>query len=352
MTRMRRPLWPPLDVIEACLAGEAPDSPGQAEAVVLPVSFDAGPAAAADLAVPPFLKEAFARREAVATAGFSGAPEAGQIRSVPPRVSGESGDVSPPLPVLLDRAIGNGPYWKGWVVAPEADYATDRDVVLEERDAPVDPVAAMVQTWNAVQVDPAGGAILGRLSEDRLDAVREVARGVPVPDDIPEPGLVFLRDLPGGQTVLSGTMLGELDDPRRHYQRLYRMAARSIEVGGAAVASPGRRVAWLKPAFAVAATLLIAQSAVLIGLQLQPPDDGVSVWRSAGEANAGVQLRIIFKADARESEIRALLGTMGGQFVAGPDAYGEYVIRIDKLPLDQALLQLRASPLVDSVEGK
>lgn len=351
MSAARRPLWPPLASIESGLLGDAnadqPDS-GVSQA---PVSLAVSPLEPDQVAVPDFLNEAFARREAVDRAGFSRQPVEGQIRSLVPASGTEPAPPFSvtPMAVLLDRSLG-GAYWTGWIVAPESDYASNRDVLIEERDDPVDPVAAMIQTWNSVTVDPSGAPVLGQLSPERLDAVRSLVKNIPRNvDDVPQPGFVFLRDIPGGHTILTGTPLGELDDPRRRYQKVYQLAARGISVSSAVRSKVGEARRF-KAAFAVAATLVLGLSITLQQMHTREPDDDLRQVRGIGSSSAKAgMIRVIFKPDARDAEIRKALDHIGGQIVSGPDSFGEYTIQLGKWTAKDATVFLRTTGLVDSV---
>lgn len=130
--------------------------------------------------------------------------------------------------LLLDRCLG-GDRWVGWMAAPECDWASAFDVLLEPGDDPFDPMCGVIQTWNAVTLRAiALGDVrmLGRLSPNRLAAVRAVqgeyraAHDVMVP---PELGRIALRVVNGAFTVLTGAPLLP-QDPRRDYQDIYRRA--------------------------------------------------------------------------------------------------------------------------------
>jgi len=117
--------------------------------------------------------------------------------------------------------------WSGWLMSWETDYATDRDVLLEAADEPYDPLAAMVQTWNPVNIYlPATSAVLGELTADRLAAIREVAAGAaPAANEPARPGRWVQCATAGGRLVLTGTPLAAGADPRQCYRNLYTQAA-------------------------------------------------------------------------------------------------------------------------------
>jgi hypothetical protein len=123
-----------------------------------------------------------------------------------------------------------GTFWRGWLVSPEVDYATDRDVVVEPDDGPTDPLAGMVQTWNPLTLMvPTTTRILARLSTYRLNLIKEVA-GEPNSGEewLATPGKIALRPTSSGRIVLTGSPLGNEDDPRHEYQDLYATLAKRL----------------------------------------------------------------------------------------------------------------------------
>jgi hypothetical protein len=170
-------------------------------------------------------------------ADFPEEPQAGQARLVE-RVVGPGGEQDWDLPralaVLLLEETETPQVWYGFLAAPEVDYATHLDVLLEAgTDDPFDPVAGMVQVWNPVYVYlPSTGRVLAQLSAQRVAAVRAVAGELlsgaePDPGEA-RPGVVGVRETAGGRTVVTGTPLGGEDDPRRRYQALYHAAAEAV----------------------------------------------------------------------------------------------------------------------------
>ncbi|CRI67851.1 hypothetical protein THIOKS1860020 [Thiocapsa sp. KS1] len=138
-------------------------------------------------------------------------------------------DMAHPFAVLLSEPIEHPDIWYGWLMASEIDYAESGDLLLEESDQPVDPLAAMVQTWNPVHLYlPCASAALGRLSPERLAAVRDLANDMAEADPDPaaaDPGTLVHRTTSSGYLVLTGSPLGYDADPRSRYQQLYFEAA-------------------------------------------------------------------------------------------------------------------------------
>lgn len=134
-----------------------------------------------------------------------------------------------PLAVLLAGPTEERDLWQGWLMAWETDYASDGDLILDDQDDPHDPLAAMVQVWNPLQLYwPAASAVLGQLQPERLAAVRDLA--LEMSKTSPEPGTgragtLVQRATSGGHLVLTGMPLVDADDPRWRYREFYFAAA-------------------------------------------------------------------------------------------------------------------------------
>jgi anti-sigma factor RsiW len=107
---------------------------------------------------------------------------------------------------------------------------------------------------------------------------------------------------------------------------------------------------WFAPAFAVAATLVIVQTGVIVYL-LTPGNDRLGTLSAPQPAaSEGRLLQVTFKPQATEAQLRALLNTAGAEIVSGPGALGVYVIAVptDRAEAARAVLAGRAD-LVESV---
>lgn len=97
------------------------------------------------------------------------------------------------------------------------------------------------------------------------------------------------------------------------------------------------------PAFAGAAALVVVQGAVIGGLMMQLDEAHESVKQAEyralnvqpGAAASTPLLRISFKAKTTEEDMRALLGKLGGSFVGGPTAFGDYLVLVDPARIEQ-----------------
>lgn len=166
-------------------------------------------------------------------------PAAGQIvmaRQIrTPRPGQIDAVMQVPLYVLLDAPAESPDTWHGWLVSGETDYASWWDFVLQETDMPFDPEASMVQVWNPVRIYlPMIDRLAGRLQPARLQAVRALAAEYltnATPSQAPVwPGHVAQRETLHGLSVVTGSPLGDEDDPRHRYQHLYFHAADAIKL--------------------------------------------------------------------------------------------------------------------------
>lgn len=227
MTRSRS-LHPSLAEIENALF--APQAAVVTDAEMpMPVPDDSP--AVTDAEMPPWLAELIHRRVSASAAFADRAlPSTGQIVQVfrARDADGQPLELARPFAVLLNEPAEHG-LWYGWCCAPDLDWATAFDLLLEPDDEPFDPLAGMVQLWNPVYVQPGDcDRVLAVLAPERLAAVRALAVDFvtgAIPDHPPMPGWMDARTLASGHVVLTGTPLGGDDDPRHEYQYLYHHAA-------------------------------------------------------------------------------------------------------------------------------
>lgn len=351
-----RSLWPSIEVIESSLKiGVAaplhfPDREESAEVEHDDTGSDEMPA---------FLRDKIRRRVSSRIAQFDTQPKAGQIW----RFDGKQ-DNAAPLCVLLDLPQDEH-RWQGWLAAAETDYATDRDVLLEPKDEPFDPLAGMVQTWNPVAVDIRNGSrVLAQLAEHRLAAIREVASGQCEPGGGARPGFVAPLKTDSGATVLAGTRITHPEDPRHRYQNLYRIAAQSLEPQqlqqtANVIPLPNRQHVWRNVGWSLAASVLLVQAAIIANLMRSQPGTTVeaqinqaSEYRAVPQAPVSYSyLEVYFKPDTREVEIRKLLTRLNASIADGPGEFGQYRIKVMAGSAQDAVSKIQASGLVDSVRG-
>lgn len=360
---MRVELYPPISLIRNGLFGEE-----------LPIEREttrSDPAVQENnFEMPAFLADMVSRRVASQAAFPPEDLAAGQIRHLAriPKVDGKGRSLGRSFGVLLGACLG-GQCWSGWMVAQEADYATDRDLVLQTEDGPFSPEAAMVQAWNPVRIWLRGDeAILGKLAPRYLGAVSSLAEnrvnaGAFVPS---RPGRIGAWNLNDGTTVVTGTPLGDQADPRREYQKLYGDLA--VEICAAAVTQPQFRTEpagpglfdWLqhifvRPAWTFGAIALVLAQGLWIMLSSTLPPDETAVYRSAAHIQkadpCSSRIRIIFKPETPYAEVVVLLRRIDAIVADGPSETGEVWVT---LPNDQKRQEaagvLKLSPLVEAAD--
>jgi hypothetical protein len=217
-------LWPSLETIRSEFYPEPVNSKGLPP-ILNALSFRQSKASMRELMGP--LQDLARRRAAVTERKFSRDWAPGRL--VPIKV------LASVRAVLLDQHIGPD-QWRAFMVAPECDWASDSDVLLEPFDEPFDPICGMVQTWNSVLVRRAQLAsedVLGELSVSRMTAIREVQKEASLQSNAAydsAPGYIALRSLSSGATILTGSPLGdvEVSEPRVAYKAMYKRIALSI----------------------------------------------------------------------------------------------------------------------------
>ena len=103
---------------------------------------------------------------------------------------------------------------------------------------------------------------------------------------------------------------------------------------------------------AVAVALVLAQAGVLGLLALQFKDPGEGAMRTATQdpTPRGPLLRVSFRADLREGDLRRVLTDIGGEIVGGPGQLGIYLVRIREGSLAAAAQRLRDTGTTELVE--
>jgi hypothetical protein len=262
---------------------------------------------------------------------------------------------------------------RGWLVAGETLYASDRDWVLQQDDvqSELDPRLGMVQLWNAIDVsrdqlrEPSA-----RLCDGVLDAVERVAAIRHMQHDLaPSAGRIGLVESEGVSWV-SGTPLGAIDS-RRRYQHLYRRLAASIDRTATAVdvpidasdtAASGRiipidaarrqRRAWVNADFwrgaGLAATVLLAVGLPYIHGQRTTNRRAIATMRGLETQRASVTFDVHFASGTTLAQLTALLQEGQMRIVSGPDARAAYRVEARASTAQTARKLLNASALVVS----
>jgi hypothetical protein len=133
-----------------------------------------------DASIPDAIRQLIQQRNQAALHTFSQSPCEGMIILVG-KGDGSGKDLelamASPLVVILDKKSRHKNVWNAWMVAKETDYATDWDMVFDpHNDAPLDPLAGMVQVWNPLQINVSLiGKPIGELTTERLTKLRNLA---------------------------------------------------------------------------------------------------------------------------------------------------------------------------------
>ena len=316
----------------AIVAARLPSAPSSADLLDAEVSGDTPDWRG--IAVPEHLMQRFARRSDAAP--LAARPIAGGQIHLLARCPGFGA-------VLLDAWDSSRQRWRGWLVTPDTAYADACGLVVEERDAPADPRAGLVLCDMPVTVAVADlGACLGVFSQDRLQAARWIELHGRDNAAAAAPGVVARVALPDGY-ALTGTPLGmAAKDSRNAYRQLLREGLQQLQI---ALATPAAGTAipaipvlpaapvkaanasrWLKMATAVAASVMVAQS-VWIFLPRQAAMVDNAEYRGGGSGvETGVRIRVLFRADATEAEIRTWLQREQLDIVSGPDTLGAFTL--------------------------
>ncbi len=237
--------------------------------------------------------------------------------------------------VLLDAWDSTRQRWRGWLVTPDTAYADACGLVVEERDAPADPRAGLVLCDMPLALAVTDlGACIGVFSQERLQAARWLEAHGRANAAAAAPGVIARVALPGDGYALTGTPLsGELGkDGRLAYRQLLRQGLQQLQIAPADAVAPASKPVqaanasrWLKVVTAVAASVMVVQSAWLF----LPKDEAVvgnAEFRSGSGVETGVRLRVLFRADATEAELRTWLQREQLEIVAGPDTLGAFTL--------------------------
>ncbi|OHV94191.1 hypothetical protein AKG95_26895 [Janthinobacterium lividum] len=310
----------------AIVAARLPSPPSSADLLDAEVSGDTPDWRG--IAVPEHLMQRFARRSDAAP--LAARPIAGGQIHLLARCPGFGA-------VLLDAWDSSRQRWRGWLVTPDTAYADACGLVVEERDAPADPRAGLVLCDMPVTLAVTDlGACLGVFSQERLQAARWLEQHGRANGAAAAPGVIARVALPGDDYALTGTPLSsELGkDGRVAYRQLLRQGLQQLQIASADAAAPPAKVPmqaanssrWLKLVTAVAASVMLVQSAWLF----LPKDQAVvgnAEFRNGGSGvETGVRTRVLFRAEATEAEIRTWLQREQLEIVAGPDTLGAFTL--------------------------
>lgn len=142
---------------------------------------------------------------------------------------------------------------------------------------------------------------------------------------------------------------GALDEVLRRIDRSAKPAQRAgVKDFFARLFAPGLS----SPQLAVACAVVVVQFGV-IGTLLRElgEDSDYAAFRSVQARPPSTQfLRVMFKPDIRESELRESLTSIGAEIVAGPSQIGDYYLLVDRERISIELSTLKANPKIASAE--
>jgi hypothetical protein len=104
---------------------------------------------------------------------------------------------------------------------------------------------------------------------------------------------------------------------------------------------------------AAAVALVVLQAGVIgiLGWQFTQTEDESLLRAGAQDSTPrGPLLRVSFRADLPEGELRRALGAIGGEIVGGPGQLGIYLVRIKEGTLGEAAQRLRATGTTELIE--
>lgn len=111
------------------------------------------------------------------------------------------------------------------------------------------------------------------------------------------------------------------------------------------------RLGFGMPLQAIAAALILAQAAVIGWLVVQERPDYSEVRSGApSKKERDPLLRVSFRQDAREADLRKAIADIGGDIVGGPGQIGIYIVRVRSGDPAAAAERLRASGVTELVE--
>jgi hypothetical protein len=105
----------------------------------------------------------------------------------------------------------------------------------------------------------------------------------------------------------------------------------------------------LKPALAGALAVVVVQGIVIANLATKPDESTEIRATRPTVVDPGPFLKVNFKADAREADIRLLLVEIDGTLAGGPGQLGDWYVRIPEARIAAAADKVKASVIVDGV---
>ncbi|MEN9560240.1 MAG: hypothetical protein RLZZ502_1451 [Pseudomonadota bacterium] len=109
---------------------------------------------------------------------------------------------------------------------------------------------------------------------------------------------------------------------------------------------------WLspsRPVYAFALALIVVQMGVIGGLFLNDTPYTETRASKSAPVVAGPFIKVSFKPDSKEADLRFLLVGLGASIVGGPSQLGDYYLYMAIERTDWAAAQLKQSPIVEQV---
>lgn len=105
----------------------------------------------------------------------------------------------------------------------------------------------------------------------------------------------------------------------------------------------------LRPVLAGALVVVVAQAVVIANLAGENDDSSQIRAVKGSVVDKGPYLKVNFKPDAREADIRFLLVEVNGSLAGGPGQLGDWYVRIPEAQLGAVTAKLKASAIVEAV---
>lgn len=220
------------------------------------------------------------------------------------------------------------------------DYIRDHPLAAKELAAYRQFTEALQAQWSRLPDEiPSFDRLRDRIRSEQDNVTVQTPRSTTPSHE----SSVLASQMASGEELKTGLNDSERLPTKRHstlWQRLERWL--------------GTTVIWPRLAGAAALVVITVQTALLGVLHndLRTVVEREAEFRTSSTATViGPFIRVVFQAEAKEVDIRVLLIGIGASYVAGPSQLGDYYILVDRKYADQAVNQLRASPLVRNAES-
>jgi hypothetical protein len=130
-------------------------------------------------------------------------------------------------------------------------------------------------------------------------------------------------------------------------------AAPARKAKPSSTSAPSRVLEWFRwsPALAMAAGIVAVQFGVIVHLyQTRGEESAYSGLRNVAGKRAESFLRVSFKAESTENDLRTLLRNLQAEIVSGPSQLGDYYLVVKTAVVQSTLTTLQTSPHVESAE--